>query len=776
MKSKSSRTDNESLSINISLKERPDFKNPLSAYLFDTKGNLLANAVVKKGVALLSVSDRQLTRNRFFIAPTPQENNDVVPTLELMEKRSAYEPVITIENGEIKEVVVPGPIIDVWPLCFCHIKGRLLQQGSDRSICGAKVHICEIDKVWRWIIKLPDYKIFRLRDDLIKEIERLRKEPPIPIPGPDPGPIIKWPFRFAQNISELGPQPEPPDLPQFKINPQPEPPGNIKFYQRSNAGMSFNRASEVGFNPQPEPPIFQFASLTSAQVSLETITALKSTSAQVVREALIENVKLILPYLCLWPHWWTFHCDHIATVTTDHLGRFDAYYAYPCNGDRPDIYIWVEYEINGVLETVYKPPIACATRWNYICGSEILIRIDDERIPACDDEPDLPGCQVAIISIGRNISIAEIENSGTNEGLTTNGEPLGGKIEPRVWFSRSELLTKGISYYRWSYRRLTDQDGNDLLVSDDDWKPLNRDVVRHYAVIGSGGGVTFEPFTLGPKSVGGETNLFQFKPAMPPAPGIEWYVVDEREDLASAHFETTKLPHGLPASATACQKALQTAGKYELKLELFKNNGDLVDWTAAGIDLRVTDIAAPFGTHTVTTVSAGNLHRLLNSSLHTMAFKMVLMVDNSCCQADIKPVSGTGLSFNSCGFIEYSSGATITLEYQAYHPHGFADFSFSLKRGVAPVVSSASASGQTGVAIIPTNDASGVYVLQPSGNYQITLPVASLLGPCPKAAFSEALHIWARATDGYGRLHHLDSSDHAAFALDTPCPPCNCAD
>ena len=115
------------------------------------------------------------------------------------------------------------------------------------------------------------------------------------------------------------------------------------------------------------------------------------------------------------------------------------------------------------LETVYRPPLPCATWWNYACGTEVTIRVRDARVPACDDEPDLPGCVVQVLSIGRNISISEVQGPGapvSGEGLTSDGAPFGGKLEPRVWLSRTALRDdKNVSYYRWSYRRLTAGDG-----------------------------------------------------------------------------------------------------------------------------------------------------------------------------------------------------------------------------------------------------------------------------------------------------------------------------
>lgn len=531
--------------------------------------------------------------------------------------------------------------------------------------------------------------------------------------------------------------------------------------------------AEVSVNPQPEPSIElgQMKAAAAVALPIDVRAALTSASAPIVRKALIDNVHLIIPHLCLmWPWWWRYRCDEIAVVETDALGRFQAIVAYLCKGDKPDLYFWVEYELGGVLETVYRPFIACHTYWNYACGSDVTIHISDERVPACNNGPDLPGCVVQILSIGHRISLSEIRGPGAaadEEGLTTNDQPFGGKLEPRVWFSRTTLRdTKNVKFYRWSYRRLTEGDGTPL-VTPGPWTPLTRMVVRHYA-IPVPSGVAHVPLTLGPQPVGSQANLFEIRPAAVPAGGIEWTVVDEREDLASAHFETVKLGSG----ADACVKALDSAGKYELKLELFKDNGDLVDWTAEGIDLQITDVPAPFGTDPVTAVTASDYHRIKNAAGHTVAFRMVLRVDNNCCQAEVEPVEGIGLTTTLCGFIEYAPGATTALTFKAYHPNGFATFNFSVKRGVSTDVKEASALGRTGSMSVPTKEPAPplhAYVLTLPSSYRETFSVTELLGPCQRAAFSEALHVWTKATDGYGRLWRLDAFDHDGFAL-TPLP------
>ena len=45
------------------------------------------------------------------------------------------------------------------------------------------------------------------------------------------------------------------------------------------------------------------------------------------------------------------------------------------------------------------------------------------------------------------------------------------------------------------------------------------------------------------------------------------------------------------------------------------------------------------------------------------------------------------------------------------------------------------------------------------------LPLGCLAGGCTTAAFTSLEYITATATDGWNRLHYLDSMDFEAFAL-----------
>ena len=271
---------------------------------------------------------------------------------------------------------------------------------------------------------------------------------------------------------------------------------------------------------------------------------------------------------------------------TDKQGQFNANVWYLCAGDHPDIYFWVEYQIGSAWTTVYHPPMICYTYWNYACGTEVVIPITDPRVPWYTDPIPVPGKQVAVLSIGHDISIKEIKRvtAGADEGLTEAGEPFGGSLEPTVWFGDG-IAGSGITHYRWSYRRLTKADGTAVA---DIWHAVDHDVVRHYGEIWADGTLVFKPFTLGPDTDIPGAALFKLQPKNPPinagVVSVAWAPqIDARENTASAFFLSHLLEGGNPKEA---------AGKYELKLELFRYNSvthvvSRVNLTDEGILLKI---------------------------------------------------------------------------------------------------------------------------------------------------------------------------------------------
>ena len=704
----------------VSTRQRPDFQLPLGAWLFDARGELAARAEVKDGRLQLSAKDLGRGPARLFIAPLDERLLQTPPTPAQLQRLGAYEPVLPTGAQRAPLIEIPGQILDHWPFCFCWVRGRVERQLDHRAICGARVHVCEVDRLPWLIYRLPERELYRLRDDLLKQL----REPPLP--QPDPG---------------------------------PEPFGRRNLFRKGAIGQ------EVALNPQPLPPAEKLELPLALQASL------RSRSAPVLRQALAAQATLIWPWLCGWPYWarW-LRCDEVATLITDDQGRFETLLFHNCHGDQPDLYFWVEYDFGSGWETVYRPRIACHTLWNYTCGTLVTLPVADPRVPGCEEEPDLPGRQVVVLGIGPNLAVREVQQAaGPTQGLDNGGAPLGASLEPRVDFSRSALIGAGIPYYRWSYRRLSGPDGVAATVDASSvplgsWQVMARDVYRHYKL-----GTSFPSERMGPMPTSGADaaplpNLFRIRPAAPPA-GTEWVVLDEHVDLATAYFDTHALA-GTPTTPPWTDDL--AAGRYELKLELFDQTGALVNWTAQGIDLRITDQDAPFGTGTVTTSAVPAEHRVLVGGA-TMGFRMVVRVDNNRCSADIQPVGGTVSPDPLCGFHHYNNaGDTVGLAFDAHHANGFAQYSFSVTRGPGPDIPSAGTSGQAGAA--GTNG----YVHTGSFRYEKAPTVGSLLGPCSNAAYAEHLQVTAMATNGYGRLSGYDAADNAAFALAVPCPTCEC--
>jgi len=307
------------------------------------------------------------------------------------------------------------------------------------------------------------------------------------------------------------------------------------------------------------------------------------------------------------------------------------------------------------------------------------------------------------MTIGNNVSVHQIRGqaAGASEGLTTADQPFGGVLEPHVFFSRTALFAAGITHYRWSYQRLTASDGTTAVSPADGWHTMPRQVVRHYAVIDAHDNLTFPTDVMGPDPAFPGLDLFRIQPINPPAPGLEWYVADAREDTATAFFETHLLDVLHPDAA---------AGKYALKLELFKA-GARVNITDAGITFKIPTIDAPFGAQTIPTVAAPDEY-LIKESGKVVAFRMVVRVDNNHCNGAINAITGAGLSIDAeCGMIRYGAGNSAQISFLAQHPHNFATFDFSTVRGLGTSVPEATASGAVGSSSVNgfTRDSSSVF-------------------------------------------------------------------
>lgn len=769
------------LQFNIKFDGKPSEEINLALYAFDSGGACIAAIPVKNGQVSLNTEEGSVRRTRIFFAPVFEKERTGKLTIPMLERLCAYEPAWRFHP---KKMVIDLPSIPhnhwkCWPFCLCRIRGKVVRpvsvkaETTDRPVCHARVHICEADPFFLLIPRLPDRIIFRIRDELLAALER-----PIPFPpDPDPGPLDSVDIMTADGINTSG---------------------NSRDFALA---VKTNAVKLSQLNPQPEPPITKpLAGLLSAETKL----AFLSPSVAVVRQSILDNILIIKPFWCHWPWIWPFfvHCDEIDVVETDGQGLFDSLMIYRCRGDHPDLYFWVEYNIGGVWTKVYHPKFPCHIHWNYPCGSLVTIRINDPRVPWCEDVPMVPAKVLAITHIGKNVSLCEIiRGGGITEGMTTSNEyfadtlkPFGGSLEPNVLFG-PDLLTDGITHYRWSYRRCGNADGTDIPEHlRGDWYIMDAPVLRSYTEVRNNPPdytMITKHVTLGPDPVLPEmlfkVHIGDYTLDPPPNysdPAYYWVqwtpASDVRQNSASAFFLSHTLEGGGPAGALAA------AGKYELKLELFRVGPGpayvvtKVDFTTDNVIIKTPLIPAPFGWEDVNyrTVPSDPLHpgdqedRVIRDpgTGHIMAFRLVLFIDNNPCSAAIYSVqTGSGVA-GPCGFLQYPTPLTdaspeATISFLASHPNNRARFVFSLTRGSTGSIAEAC------VPAVPYNWGPYPYPLVndlPANTNGFTrdpvtriftrnVPVNTLLGTCPngKASFAENLSVYALAYDGWSRLYYI---------------------
>ncbi len=734
----------------------------IHAYLFGSNGQLLTTVPAKDGVARVTVPDDQMRRARLFFAPKiPESRQKEKVTIADMERFNAYEPVWHFQSGEKAYELLPIPTEHWfwWLWCKCRVKGKVVKRiysggvTFDAPVSGAKVHICEVDRLPWLIMRLPDDVIHRLRFELKKVLEY----PPHPIPEPDPwwhiDPGIIDPMPEVSRKTQLA------HLQQVfgrnttqtvMISPQPEPP-DLSVLQKSitkTRTISALRGSNF-INPQPEPP----GSLLSS-MPVEIRMALQSNATPVIRKALSENTYLLHPWLCLWDWLWPYfyRCDEVGVAITDSNGNFSDTISYLCFGDHPDLYFWVEYSIGGSWQTVYRPTVRCHTYWNYTCGSDVSITLTDPRVPGCPDTPTVYGNKVVVKTIGREVSMGEIYHSDEDpvkDGTVKEGwlhplknSPFGAILEPRVDFGEG-LADAGITHYRWSYREFGSNEPNA-------WQVIDVPVLRHYEEITPDGHPPiYKSVQIGP-DIDPDISGYYVKifPELPPN-AEDFEPLDEGFDLASAYFDTRGL----------------NPGKYEMKLELFKKVGtsmQRVDFDGTDkVELYEITESAPLTMEEIIPTEpppSRQLQESVGGNIHLFGYILVVHVDNRECYGTINAVTvSPGNMDLKCGFLEYGPAANATISFTASQPGDFAWFDFNVSR-VSKLLAIAHAED-----LVESSSVNGY--IESSSTFTKSISVSSLFDEeleedetaCTRAAFAESLKVYALATNGYTRLKYLDA-------------------
>jgi hypothetical protein len=764
----------------------------LTANVFDAAGNLLATAPVgKNGKVELDIDPSVLAQSQLFITPTRPNaataNLTTRPTLTTMRMADAVQPTLRLTNDKLTAITgISADKLQLWRWIRCNVRGRLTKkvwvenQWKEFGVCKTRVHICEVDRIPRLILDLPDDIIWKWRYEWWKLLKPQVRPPfPIPveikrppIPEPDPAPfqgpaidpaIVRSPL---DNVSEL--------LRSSSISP------------KLNVGDAFN-FSNAHLNltlPRIKLPV------SPVQFPTDVETTMLSGNISAIKANLVKNIELFRPWFCIWKWLWPYilRMDEMATVMTDEFGNFEAPIYYLPTGDKPDVYIWAEYNIDGSWVSIYKPNIACNTIWDYVCNSEIKINITDPRVVPCGIAPSQPGSGIEFRRIGSGCMPHMIKQANSSPipviqgrqfkdiGLTNCRpefgnryvSPFGGTLGLKIIFTDG-LRAANITHYRWKFRTiaLDNPSGNHTAAGDNTlnflatpgaWQFINSDVSVGYVEFNSSPIQFFHKrFKLGPVAESTEPmylippSRIEDLPLPAPAAGISRFW--ENEEFYSAALDTiNNCPEGL----------------YELQLELFEKQGANV---FVKREMNKDQFQVPDEANTNQSKNAPDVLLQQSAAGKAFGFKVLVRVDNRACEAALYPVTVNGTAVTTdCGFMAFNTpDANVKVDFSAVHPADFAFFSFNIDRAYTSALTLPDVGGQMVIGNAPYTiglDSRLYTLVEGSPNvYTQNFNASQLMGACPAAAFVESVVVAATATDGTNRLYYLDRRDDAAFAL-----------
>jgi hypothetical protein len=763
------------VSIELEDVQKGEEEPQLAAYAFSPGGSLIGHAPLKakSGVALKIPAREDAQAVRVVVGPLSSAEQET-PLADLL-RLNAAERTIRVEPGTAgaeAEFIIARPIWLCWWLGRCMVRGTLLkreQSGGipiDMPVCGAEVEVYEVEAIPILLARIPE--------DLLELLRAVVRFPPPPSPPPGEGlfgplPAAEGPelgairelLTAAQGQVAIPASPLPPSpqgdfvthselaqLAEERFAAQQQGTEVAGAQQQGGTEVAGESQQTLALAPAPveAPSLEDAAAAVRALAGSSAVAQAASQGAAAFRNALLGNEELVRPIFCLFFPWLVTK-ELVATTTTDECGHFSAIFWRGCSSERANLYFMAYRRLLPFFRIpIYEPlPIVCNTFWSYVCGTEVTLYTSSPLAFTC------PPCRpivaaphwVLVMAIG-NTPLSRIYGTGAalvttpeNVGLTDSGAPFGGLLRPRLEFDNSLRDELGVRYYRVSWKKSG---------SGNPWTPLELEVHRHYAqVVGSS--VVLEAYSLGPHVVGGQAALFEIPPALPPVG--QWSVPDAVEDTTSAKF-----PTGGSQPATFGLVPPGSEGIYKLRVELFDAAGAPVAIGPLGIHFVVptsTDLSS-----TIYTTDAAALGLVPGPPVDTgNAFVMRLHVDNNPTSAAIAPplLNGSVPPDPNCGVISYAPDGsdTLTIAYIASHPHGFANYSFVLNRGVT-TLTPPSASGPVG-----------------AGSFSSSPAVSSLLGACTVAGFAEELCVAGTATDGWTRQGY-DASALRAFVLKPSSP------
>lgn len=725
----------------------------LNAYLFDRSGRLLDKQAIE-----VDPKDASQGQARFKQALRPGQIIKVGPAVDDITELDRYRPFqerVGLDPRELLRLRLPRVLWLCWLRLPYFVTGQVVKQenGGERPVCIGEVDIYDVD-LHRCFLYLPDLVIERIRDAIIDIVI-------------DPPPLRVWErLRWPRELEEwqgVGPRPRSPQVDvAAKLADLPAE------WAWATPRLQALDTARTRLDTQMEKlPLLDKHSLLSTTVIADVqLSQLAFTNTAQFRSLLVEHFQAFRFYLCWYPWiywlWWPYcgwyTLEHLGTATLNPDGTFsEVVWLSICRNDTPDLWFVVRQPISGVERVIYaRYPVPCNTYWNHPSGSPVNLVVTDPRALACADDPntdlDPNALWVIPLAIGNyslkrvygtgagslpadNAKIGLYESIGTGLGgplSSFSDGPFGGKLGLRLLFSPA-LAAAGIKYYRIKRR----------INGSGSWEPLIHDVVRHYSAWNAAtSSIDLLPYPLGPQPVGTESNLFEIPPQDPPNaatdPSAAWQVVDATVDLINAYFASN---------------GEMTHGNVEFKLELFNAAGNRIDPAGSGLTFYLpsnTDIWNTVTTSAAATVNAA----LIGADPEAAAFQVFrfgLRIDNRATTAIVSEpyLSPSGTYTDSCGMLRYqASDVSVTMPYQARHPAKFGVYQFSLIRSNTVLNTIQGQVGDLGA----------------SGQFNYSAALATLLGSCTEAAFSENLSVWNMAFDGWSRLGP-DASDVRAFAL-----------
>lgn len=734
------------LNVTVTLQEFDEKEWPgLAVYTYSRSGRLLDKQPLRqdpkqpgKGTAILNI-ETYLDNVVVKVGP------DVESQKDLQRIRLSVQSVNLSKISKVDFIIVK-PFWKCWIRMPYFVTGNVKKYGPHpmSPICAGEVDIYEVDPVW-CIWQLPEIVIERLRQaviDIIADPPRMGL-PPLIADNP-----FNW-WNWSDD-EYCGTVPRPP-FPNPKANildllrglPKEWAFSESRYLALENAWERMDRKLlDMDF-------LQQRSFLDSEAVSGVKISQLLHTNTKQFREILTDHFPSFRYILCWWPWiywiWWPY-CSYawkkVGTATLQPDGSFSKIiWRSICDKDKPDLWFVVRQKISGVERVIYeRHPVPCNTYWNHPGGSPVTLIVTDPQAVACQG-PGVYEGEEFIMPMGiyedewYEIDQAHIKSAVNphvplpqNCGLKSGADPYGTRLDFRMMLHdglrTSMSATNGVRYYRWSYR----------LHGDSQWIPIDTPIVHRYLHEQAPGDYTVLQETLGPVSVGGKHQLFAI-----PDPEKAW--LNNRDDLAFAIWNTAVW------NATYYRyDPVVPNGKYDLKLEAFDKDANLLNPATAGFKFMLMTGATGPVDDALFVESDGSLI-------------MHLHVENRPMRGSLKAIRLNSVVTGDCQFLEYTNkySDNVHIDYEAYHPATTHDFLMGyhirIRRGTSGAIKA---------------DHNGTSAVRPPGA-TFSNSVGVLLSASPadyeKCAFSATLHVTSRIRDGHGYIRAYEADDIAAFAI-----------